>query len=426
MRITLRVTAGILKGQTFTFTSHDTFMVGRSKRAHLQLPSKDRSCSRIHCMLEINPPRCRLMDMESNNGTWVNDKRVSVAELHDGDKIRVGASILRVVIEQSPAPPAIAAPPTAVSARLTMPQPVDEYARHSPVSAVSPDNPSEPESLPPPAIPGYRLLRQLGEGGMGVVHLAERLGNGDQVAVKTIRPGLHASPKDVDRFLREARILRDLDHPHIVRFRDMGESDGCLYFAMDYVPGPDAGQLVKRHGPLAVGRAVRLACQLLEALEYAHARRFVHRDIKPANLLIATEDGREAAKLTDFGLARVYQASQLSGLTLAGEVGGTPAFMAPEQLVNFRDSPASVDQYSAAATLYHLLTGHFVYDVPQEVRQLYAMILNEEPVPIRRRRAEIPAALAKVIHRALARDPGDRYRTVEGLRLSLLALQVSS
>jgi serine/threonine-protein kinase len=204
----------------------------------------------------------------------------------------------------------------------------------------------------------------------------------------------------------------------------MGESNGCFYFVMDYVAGTDAHALVRKEGPLAIGRAVRLTCQLLEALEYAHDRGFVHRDIKPANVLIAAANGGETAKLADFGLARVYQSSQWSGLTLSGEVGGTPSFMAPEQVLNFRDSPPSVDQYAAAATLYYLLTGNFVYDVPKEMHLLYAMILNDDPVAIRRRRAEVPAELEKVIHRALAREPGKRYRSVEGLRMSLAALQV--
>jgi len=443
MRITLRVTAGILKGQTFTFTSHDTFMAGRSRHTHLRLPSKDRTCSRFHFLLEVNPPRCRLLDMGSHNGTYVNDRRVTVADLHDGDKIRAGRNLLRVAVEPPPSPPAAPAPggsdtttPTVPPPRLAAapdatpagalhpyPVPVAEAAALPaalPLDAGAP-LPSTVEAEPAagPAVPGYRLLRKLGEGGMGVVYLAQRLADGSTVALKTIRPEASASEKEVERFLREVKILRELEHPHIVRFRDMGEGDGCLYFAMDYVDGPDAGQLVKREGPLAVGRAVTLACQLLEALEYGHARRFVHRDIKPANLLIATEGGRETVKLADFGLARVYQTSQLSGLTMTKEIGGTPAFMAPEQLVNFRDSPASVDQYSAAATLYHLLTGRYVYDIPKEMYLLYAKILNEDPVPIRKRRADIPAALEKVIQRALVREPAERFPSVAELRAAL-------
>jgi len=195
--------------------------------------------------------------------------------------------------------------------------------------------------------------------------------------------------------LREAEILRELRHPHIVSFRDMGESDGYLYFAMDYIRGQDAGAVVKQQGPMAVARAVALTCQLLEALEYAHAKRFVHRDIKPSNLLLYEENGRELVKLADFGLARVYQASKLSALTMEGHVGGTPCFMAPEQLLSIRDAPPSSDQYAAAATLYYLLTGKFVYDMPRDIYLVFAKILNEEPVPIKKRRADVPTELSR-------------------------------
>ena len=175
-----------------------------------------------------------------------------------------------------------------------------------------------------------------------------------------------------------------MQHSNIVGFRDLGESEGCLYFGMDYVDGPNTHTLVAREGPLPIGRAVTLACQLLDALEYAHGRGFVHRDIKPSNVLVTTIDGRETTKLADFGLARVYQASKCSGLTMSGDIGGTPAFMAPEQLVNFRESPASVDQYATAATLYYLLTKGHVFDLPKQMHLLYRMILNDDPVPIRR------------------------------------------
>jgi serine/threonine-protein kinase len=449
MRITFRVTAGIFKGKEFSFSGHDTFLVGRSKHTHLRLPTKDRTCSRIHFMVEINPPRCRLLDMGSHNGTYVNDERIQVVELKHGDKIRAGGNILRVKVHDSPPPgpdssaevnqpappPAQAAPPPmtqaplAVAARPPAGPSVDKSLIPPPApvqSALPVAIPvAQPSLLPTapapvgPTIPGYRLLRQLGEGAMGVVYLAERSADGSKVALKTIRPAVATNHREIERFLREAKILRELNHPHIVGFRDMGESDGCLWFAMDYVTGPDALQLVKQASPLAIGRAVTLTCQLLEALEFAHGRGFVHRDIKPSNVLIATADGREAAKLADFGLARVYQGSQLSGLTMTGEVGGTPAFMAPEQLVNFRESPPSVDQYAAAATLYFLLTRRFLFDVPKEMHLLFGMILNDDPVPIRDRRPDVPAGLARVIHRAVARDPEDRYTSVAEMRPAL-------
>jgi serine/threonine-protein kinase len=255
---------------------------------------------------------------------------------------------------------------------------------------------------------------------MGVVYLAVRLASGTRVALKTIIPAANAAPPEVARFLREARILGRLRHPGIVAFEDMGAAGGTLYFAMEYVPGRDARRLLKESGPMPVGRAARLVCQLLEALEYAHARGFVHRDVKPANLLVTGEGEREAVKLADFGLARVYQESKLSGLTLAGDLGGTLPFMAPEQVTNFRDARPPADQYAAAATLYNLLTNHYLYDFPAAFEQGLLMILHEDPVPVQSRRLDLPGGLSAVIHRGLAREPADRFPDVGALRAALL------
>jgi serine/threonine-protein kinase len=256
---------------------------------------------------------------------------------------------------------------------------------------------------------------------MGVVYLALRKADGNPVALKTITPATGGTQPEIDRFLREARILSQLDHPHIIAFRDMGHANGRLYFAMDYVRGTDAAQLLKKHGgPLPIGRAVGLVCQLLDALAYAHARGFVHRDLKPANLLVTKSEGRELAKLVDFGLARVYQASRLSGLTLKGELGGTPAFLAPEQITKFREAKPPADQYAAGATLYNLLTNQFIYDLPPRVPEQIAAILQKKPVPIQKRRPDIPKELADIVHRSLAREPKARFPDVGVMRKALL------
>jgi serine/threonine-protein kinase len=273
-------------------------------------------------------------------------------------------------------------------------------------------------ALPQP-VPGHLVVRELGQGGMGVVSLAVRAADGQPVAVKTIIPAVAGSAAQVERFLREAGILRELNHPNIVAFRDLGEAGGVFYFTMDYVRGCDAAGLLKRQGPLAVGRAVGLVCQALDGLAYAHARRFVHRDVKPSNLLVAEEGGHEVVKLADFGLARVYQASELSGLTMMGQIGGTVAFMPPEQVTDYRQARPPADQYSAAASLYNLLTGAFVHDPAADLNGQLLKILEEDPVPIRSRRPDVPRGLAEVIHRALAREPGDRWPDVTALRRAL-------
>jgi serine/threonine-protein kinase len=381
----------------FGFAGHDTFLVGRSRRAHFQLSGQDRYFSRVHFMVEMNPPRCRLMDMDSRNGTRVNGTRVETADLKDGDQIRAGRTVLHVRIEKS-------------AACLPMTH-IDE-----PPAA---ERSAEPDSSQPPSIPGYEILDQLGKGGMGVVYQARRQADGTLVALKTITPTVKGTRREIDYFLREAQILCELDHPNIVAFHEMGEAGGRLYFVMEYVRGTDAERLLKEQGPLPVGRAVRLVCQLLQALEYAHAKGFVHRDIKPANVLLEQAGGRETVKLADFGLARVYQASRLSGLTMIGDVGGTVAFMAPEQITNFRDAQPAADQYSAAATLYKLLTGRDVYDLPRAVQKALLVIMEEDPVPVRSHRPEVPDGLAEALHRALAKDAPDRFPGVKELHRAL-------
>jgi serine/threonine-protein kinase len=223
----------------------------------------------------------------------------------------------------------------------------------------------------------------------------------------------------VQKFLREAGILRQLDHEHIVRFHEMNTAGGQLWFAMDYVPGTDAARLLLRHGPLPVRRAVRLVWRLLEALEYAHKLGFVHRDIKPANLLVTERGGRETAVLADFGLARVYQASQLSGLTVTGALGGTPMFMPPEQITHYREAQPPADQYAAAMTLYNLLTGCYAFDTGDQLKQWITKILEEEPVPLRQRRPDVPQPLADAVHKALSKEPGQRFASVRALRQAL-------
>jgi serine/threonine-protein kinase len=264
-------------------------------------------------------------------------------------------------------------------------------------------------------------VRELGRGSMGVVYQALRAADGRLVALKTIKPAVVPSPAETERFLREAQILNELDHPNIVAFHEMGESRSLLYFAMDFVAGIDAAQVLKQQrGPLPVARAVDLVCQLLQALDYAHAKGFVHRDVKPANLLVTQEGGRELVKLSDFGLARIYQTSRMSGLTQNHEWGGTVPFMAPDQINDLRGTKPPADQYSAAATLYNLLTDRFIYDFPEKLHAKIMKVLLEDPVPIRQRRPDLPEELAQVIHRALAREPQNRFGSVREMRRALL------
>jgi len=436
-QLEIEVIKGPHQGQRFVFREHDSFLVGRSLLAHFRLPKLDRYFSRLQFMIEVNPPYCRLLDLDSTNGTRVNGRRVESADLRHGDLIQGGNTVLRVslmgdwrVCEPTSS---VLVLPGAAECERAEPESTQLYQAVPPL-AKAPNKartvrPSDAEAERPalPVIEGYRVERELGRGGMGIVYLARCLRDQRAVAIKTIRPRAGAEPHEVQRFLREASILAELRHPHIVSFHELGHAGEILFFVMEYVRGVDMCQMVKDSGPLPVARTVRLVCQALEAVQYAHGRGIVHRDIKPANLLVSSEDGREICRLADFGLARIYHASSLSGLTMLGEVGGTIAFMPPEQITRYREARPPADQYAAAATLYFLLTGRFVFDFEDlPTRKRLAMILESEPIAMAQRKPDLPKPLGEIIHRALRKDPSERFPDISALRAALLPFAVQA
>lgn len=406
-RISLVVVAGPHEGKEFVFSDHDTFMVGRSDRAHFSLPG-DHYFSRWHFLVEVNPPQCQLLDMNSHNGTFVNSRRVERCDLGDGDEIQAGTTRFKVKIEGS-------STETGAGPGVS--------TRTLPPSTLSlpwmPNEKPTKETQPLPDIPGYRLLEELGRGGMGIVFRAERRSDGAAVAVKTILPKVHPQPESLKRFLREVKILESLRHRHIVAFRDSGEADGLLYFAMDFVPGTDAAKLVQAEGPLPVPRALRLALQAFDALAYAHDLGYVHRDIKPGNILVTGIGADEEIRVADFGLARSYQASPMSGLTMSGVAAGTPQFMPPEQILDFRSVTPAADQYALAATLYFLLAGKPHFEKASSQQDMFRRILQEEPIPLRQHRSDLPEGLAERIHRAMSRKTEDRFPSVRAFAEAL-------
>jgi serine/threonine-protein kinase len=270
-----------------------------------------------------------------------------------------------------------------------------------------------------PAVPGYRIDAEIGRGGMGVVYRATRLSDGLAVALKVIRPDRTANRKQIERFLRECRILSELDHPNIVGCREVGEAASFLFLAMELVDGIDLNNWLSARKQTDIRTAVRIMCQVLGGLAHAHAKGFVHRDIKPANILIGRSGTKRIAKLADFGLARVYDASKLSGVTMQGEVGGTPYFMAPEQVTHYRQVKPAADQYASAAALYRILTGRYTHDFPADIGAQLAHIVSSDPIPVTDRRPDLPSTLSTVIHKALNREPADRYSDVTAFRRAL-------
>jgi len=401
MHVRLEITAGPHAGKEFSFDRHDTFLVGRTTDAHLQLSYDDPYFSRRHFFVEVNPPRCRVVDLNSRNGIYLNGKRIDTAELKNGDEIRAGHTVFRVVV-----------PPVDPNQQQTIDLPVHE----SPEWVPTIDHASPPDGL----VPGYELQAELGRGAMGVVHRAVRRADGTPVAVKLITPAAGVGNRQVEKFVREARMMSELNHPNVAAYCDSGRAEHVAYLVMELVDGPDAGRILKAKGPLSVANAVRITCNLLSGLAHAHAKGIIHRDVKPSNLLIGGPAGKRVVKVADFGMARAYDECKLSGLTMQGEVGGTPAFMAPEQVTHFRHVKPAADQYAAGATLYNLLTDRYPHDLPKDVGRRLVHIITESVVPVRTRRADLPAALAEAIHRALGREPGDRFPDVTAFRSALL------
>jgi len=472
MPIILKVISGPHEGREFSFDDHDHFIVGRSKTAQFRLSKKDQYFSRNHFLVEVNPPLCRLLDLNSLNGTFVNEKKVTATDLCDGDIIKAGDTTIQVSLLESSPTPQIAQPvdvepsmtkaatPPVIGNATIVPRdwPHQQPVQTGPLIAKKVDATGDPkrrpsqkiapeeakqsqdqvdqkqqgrrtrgtESLPqeksdlPQSFERYELIEELGRGGMGVVYRARDRSDGTMVALKVVLPAVAATPEDLARFVREARIVQKLSHPNIVPYRDLGHASGKLYFAMQLVPGINGQTLIhQQNGPLPIKRAVEIVCQLLEALAAAHAAGYVHRDVKPANLIIDPRPSGDFVCLTDFGLARTYQGSVLSGLTTTGNIGGTLPYMAPEQITDFRNVTPAADQYSAAATLYHMLTGSYTYDFPTDIASKLLMVLQEPPRPIEQRCPKIPARLSAVIHKALARLPVNRFGDVAHFRTAL-------
>ncbi|HMF35379.1 MAG TPA: serine/threonine-protein kinase, partial [Isosphaeraceae bacterium] len=224
----------------------------------------------------------------------------------------------------------------------------------------------------------------------------------------------------IDRFYREMSVISQLRHPNIVEWYEQGMTRGQFWFAMEYVAGPNLEALAKeRPGSYPTSQACRLTCQILKGLDQAHQMGFVHRDVKPENILIAHTTEGLLAKISDFGLAKSFRGVGLSGLTFSGEMRGTVPFMPPEQMLDFKTVTPLADLYATAATLYYLLTCAYIYDEPVGGGDLIRLLLEEQPVPVRTRRPDVPQPLATVIEQCLARDPKKRITDASSMRRAL-------
>ena len=270
----------------------------------------------------------------------------------------------------------------------------------------------------------YRIEDKIDEGGMGCVYRATHVLMEKVIAVKVLHPALAADDKIVARFTREAKAASRISHPHAINVTDFGESEnGVVYLVMEYLRGRTLKDIVRSGGPMTLARTTEIVRQVAGALDVAHAEGVVHRDLKSDNIMLDEATGGDWAKVLDFGIAKIQQTERNihetdPGLTAPNLIIGTPQYMSPEQCSQASDIDARSDIYSFGIIIYEMLAGHvpFTGDSPTAIMMKH---IQDAPPSILDERKDLPAEVGRVVARALAKRPEDRFQTAGGLALAL-------
>lgn len=493
MKVALEIVKGPETGRTFEFDKPDTFFVGRGGKnlpVHFKLPSDDPYVSRQHFMLEISPPRVFFTNLSQSNISHINDLPTDKAELHDGDIIEAGYTLLKVHLEEIQTrifhcvrcgeQESILAedddPTHCIKCAKEIQAEKNKVKEKKPVriscacgrdvtAQAGSDGRAEDltgfvtyycESCAKKLgkgreagrlIDNYEILSFVMEGGMGKVFKVYHRPTGRILALKQI---LNLASEEMERrfFDREKPYLSDLRHPNIVRYIDSGVSKEGPYLVMELVSNGDIDGLIDSSlGYMRQGEALKYMVQALVGLEFIHQHHIVHRDLKPGNILIQDSgSGILTPKIADFGLAKKY--SEAGGLTKPGVGMGTPLFMSPEQFLDTKNVREPGDVYSMGVTLYYLLTGQYPYHFPtpreiekfqrenasraknplealhlmmqaEQMKNPAVIIMTQDQIPIQKRNADIPSKLAKVVHKAMAKEISERYQSAAEFRQAL-------
>ncbi|MCG6551372.1 MAG: serine/threonine-protein kinase [Candidatus Magnetominusculus sp. LBB02] len=424
--VTIEILEGDDKGRTHEMADAEPLVIGRSMSSNLQIGTHDRLVSRNHCILVIRDDKCYITDMKSRNGTLVNDIKIATQELSNMDTIRVGATLMRVIIEDvkkaicsscgasvSEADIAFGGDEaqrlcarcwktridTVVQGQCRDPialtglkgksyscsmccADVSNIADFDGLAAEFPDSmytcPECVKALRKSSQTydlddHYLILKEIGRGGMGVVYKAVHKDAGRMCALKKINAAALDDPQNIKTFEREMMVQSRVIHPNLIRIMDKAMVSRTNYFVMEYISGGSVAALI---GSTQAGRldpitACAIAIDILNGLNALHTNGFIHRDIKPSNVLLTPpgQDRVGMAKICDYGLAKSFinTASSMFDITRThGGIAGSFMYMSPEVITNFKYAKPTVDLYSAGVTLYFMLTGKYTVDVPAD------------------------------------------------------------
>jgi eukaryotic-like serine/threonine-protein kinase len=408
--------------ELYSFSGAGCIVLGREKVCDLALDG--RGVSRRHCQVTCEESEWIVEDLGGRNGTIVRrgseqiELRGNRLPLSDSDQLEIGETVLVVKIET----PCIST--------------TEHYHRADDIYAtelIDRRDVSRATALPraseisPPLSHGdsfrflnYSVMKKIGEGGMGAVYLAQRLGENNRYAIKFLRER-NDSQQEQLRFLREMEIVVKLSHPSIIECLESGFHSGKYYIVMPFCSGGDLDSFLARTGALDLRRTVRLLERLLVGVEYAHRQGVVHRDLKPSNILLQrAANGKYVTKIGDFGLAKYYETAGDSGMTSEGTFGGSWKYMAREQLTNFRFVTPQSDIWSLGAIAYECLT----LQPPRTLANCndpMRVVLSGLVTPIEHWLPDVPKPMNQVIMRALETDTAKRFKDAREMRAALRA-----
>lgn len=364
----------------------ENFYIGRKPECNLCLDNID--MSRRHCAIRLIDNRYKVVDLGSRNGTYLNQVKINEAYIKSGDVLRFGKKIYVVIGNSS----------KTTSVRIAIDESTMSKYGESSLT----------DMLVGVKIDKYLIKDNLGKGGMGVVYLAEHVETHKKYAIKILRSSKQDEEGVAARFHKERHILEKLKSPYIIQYYDAGTYNGLDYIVLEFFGTGSLGDYLREHQKLSIYLSLKVICKVLDAMEVAHDSGVIHRDLKPDNILI---DGAFDVRVTDFGLMKNLESSRTGVSTVSGITLGTPSYMAPEQIKTAKAVSAQTDVYGAAATLYHMLTGH----PPYEGSGAIEIIMKVGILPIKSIRdyePEIPKELCVIIEKALSFEAEDRYASV--------------